>query len=118
MFQMKSEENGRMGAIIEEAACACFGVDTDDLRPGRRTDRKFTDCLHFVWYFRHYIEGAPVSSLSRAYGRTPRNIFAAISKIDSGTRTQSYYRDLKETIFTEMKRGALRQSECPPGKKE
>lgn len=112
------ETNSRIGDIIENATCLCFGVATADLRPAVRTDRMFTDCLHFIWYFRHYVEKMPASSLSKMYGRTRRNVFAAVSKIDSGTRTQSYYKDMKDRIFLEMKREALGMAECPPEKKE
>ena len=109
----------KLGWLIEYYSCGLFGINMDELRESRRKDRQFTDCLHFVWYFRNKAEGVSLSRLSQAYGRTPRNISAAIAKIVSGIRTQEYYRSRKDAIVNSIIKGTFRQScRTSPDEKE
>lgn len=112
-------ENETLSSLIEDKSCKCFNVTRDEIRMSRRKDRAFTDCLHFIWYLRHRIEGCTVKELSSIYGKTQRNIFSAISKIENGVITQPFYINMKSKIMEEMIRGAIENSEAPQeGKKE
>lgn len=102
--------SSKFGRIIERSCCRQFGIGIPELYDGKRKDRTFTDCLHFVWYFRNRMEGFSLTSLSRAYGRTRRNISAAIAKITSGTKTQEYYISRKKAIMEDMIRGIFEES--------
>lgn len=99
------EESFKMGRCIEEAVCRCFGIMIEEIESGIRLDRKFTDCLHFIWYYRHYVERVSLNSLSVKYGRSTRNIRYAISKVRNGMRTQPYYKEMHERVLIEILRG-------------
>lgn len=83
---------------IENRICSYFGVCPEVLGRERRTDRRTTDCLHFIWYMRHYAEGRSHLQLAREYGRTPRNVKKAISKIRDGIASQPYYAGIYRAI--------------------
>ena len=99
--------SGKIGWLIEICTCGLFGIGTDELRDSDRKDRTYTDCLHFIWYFRNKIEGVSLTRLARIYGRTPRNISLAIAKIASGVRTQDYYICRKKAIMEDMIKGTF-----------
>lgn len=83
---------------IENRICAYFGIDPETLGRDRRTDRRTTDCMHFIWYMRHYFEGRSHLELAREYGRTPRNVKHAVSKIRAGIKSQPYYAGIYRSI--------------------
>lgn len=83
---------------IEKRICAYFGISPEALGRDRRSDRRTTDCLHFIWYMRHYAEGRSCLWLAREYGRTPRNVKHAVSKIRSGIMSQPYYAEIYKAI--------------------
>lgn len=103
---------------IEEAVCRRFGIPTEDIRTVRNLDRRFTDCLHFIWFYRHFAEGVTFRVLSWEYGRSVRNIKYAVSKIVNGMRTQPYYKEVHLEILEEIIRGEDGSPVCLPGEKK
>ena len=112
------EKESRMGLYIEGAVCRCFGIEMSELRTSKRLDRQFTDCLHFIFYYRHYLEGLSRRQITEIYGRKLRNISYAFSKIKDGIQTQPYYIEMHRKIMSAMIMGTFENPECPREKKE
>lgn len=112
------EKESRMGFYIEGAVCRCFGIEMSELRTSKRLDRQFTDCLHFIWFYRHFADGVTFGRLSSEYGRSARNIKYAVSKIANGMRTQPYYKEVHLEILKEIIRGEDGSPVCLPGEKK
>lgn len=121
-FAWKKKDRGNMGEAvrnrIEEAVCRRFGIPAEDIRTVRNLDRRFTDCLHFIWFYRHFAEGITFGRLSSEYGRSVRNIKYAVSKIANGMRTQPYYKEVHLEILEEIIRGEDGSPVCLPGEKK
>lgn len=99
--------SGKLESLIEKCTCELFGITVDELKVSSRKDRPYTDCLHFIWYFRNKLEGVSLARLAKIYNRTPRNISTAIAKIANGVRTQDYYICRKNIIMENMIKGTF-----------
>lgn len=97
---------------IEEIVCSHFGMDVDEMRSRERKSRRKTDCLHFIWYMRHFYEGVSINGLAREYSKTPRNIYFAIAKIREGIITQKWYAE----AFEKLRQKGASVADAPEGK--